>query len=75
MIGELAAIAAAFCFAVAAIIYKTPLVTTSAASASIVRFSGTGLILVVVAALITGVTGFANSCVDCTEWNRRSRVW
>jgi drug/metabolite transporter (DMT)-like permease len=58
MIGELAAVAASFCFAVAAIIYKTPLMTTSAASASIVRFTGTGLILVVAAILAEGIAGF-----------------
>lgn len=55
MIGELAAIAAAFCFAVAATIYRNPLRSTSAASASVVRFTGTGVILIVVMILVVGI--------------------
>lgn len=55
MIGELAAIVASFCFAVAAIIYRNPLRTTSAASASVVRFTGTGLILIAVMILVVGI--------------------
>jgi len=55
MIGELAAIAGAFCFAIAAIIYRSPLRFTSAASASVVRFVGTGLILTAVTVLVVGI--------------------
>lgn len=55
MIGELAAIAGAFCFAVAAIIYRNPLRSTTAASASVVRFAGTGLILTTMTVLVVGI--------------------
>ena len=56
MIGELAAIAAAFCFAVAATVYRRPLMSTSAVSASIVRFTSTGAILV---GIVLALWGFA----------------
>jgi uncharacterized membrane protein len=54
MWGELAALAAAFCFAIAATIYKEPLKSLSAASASIVRFVGTAAILIAMLLILLG---------------------
>ncbi|TFG11685.1 DMT family transporter [Candidatus Thorarchaeota archaeon] len=54
MWGELAALTAAFCFAVAATIYKEPLRTLSAVSASILRFAGTTAILIVMVLFLWG---------------------
>ncbi|MHA1388948.1 MAG: DMT family transporter [Candidatus Thorarchaeota archaeon] len=54
MLGELAAIGAPACFAISAIIYRNPLKETDAASASIVRFAGTGFILFATLFLVWG---------------------
>ena len=56
MIGELAALCAPACFAIAAVIYRNPLKETRAASASIVRFTGTGFLLIAVLILVWGAT-------------------
>ncbi len=55
MLGEIAALCAPICFAIAAIIYRNPLKEVNAASASIIRFSGTGFILLTVLILIWGL--------------------
>jgi len=54
MWGELAALSAAFCFAIAATIYKEPLRNLSAVSASIIRFVGTTAILITMLLIIWG---------------------
>ncbi len=54
MIGELAALCAPVCFAIAAIIYRNPLIETKAASASIIRFSSTGFVLLTTLVLVWG---------------------
>jgi len=54
MIGEIAALIAPVCFAIAAIIYRNPLKETKAAAASIIRFSGAGIILLAVLLIFWG---------------------
>lgn len=54
MLGEIAAICAPVCFAIAATIYRNPLKETNAASASIIRFSGTGFILLAALIIVWG---------------------
>jgi drug/metabolite transporter (DMT)-like permease len=56
MLGEIAALCAPLCFAVAAIVYRNPLKEVKAASASIIRFSGAGSILMAILILFWGTT-------------------